>query len=450
MLWRQRITGSFAERGPAIASAAKGAGRKALTRHCLVCILNIEYSIVMTEGGMLKRTLATKLQAAAKQFPVITLTGPRQSGKTTLVRSLFKQHAYVSLEAPDQRNFALEDPRGFLAQFEGPLILDEVQRAPELFSYIQVLVDEHRDWRGRFILTGSQNFLLLEKVSQSLAGRCAVLHLLPFSLAELMKRMPCSVEGLGKSVPRKIQPPKAGLFKTLHAGFYPRIHDQHLQPRDWLDSYYQTYLERDVRSVLNVGDLETFGRFVRLCAGRCGQLVDLSGLASDCGISHTTAKRWLSVLEASFILTLLRPHHRNFGKRLIKSPKLYFLDTGLLCYLLQIRKPEELFQRAERGAIFESFVVSELYKNFAHRGAQSRLYFWRDAAGHEIDIVVDLGDEAIPIEVKSAQTVASDFFDHLGYWRSLSGNEDAPAALIYGGDQAFKRSGVATYPWYVL
>lgn len=399
---------------------------------------------------MIKRTLATKLQEAAKQFPVITLTGPRQSGKTTLVRALFKKHAYVSLETPDQRNFALEDPRGFLDQFDGPLILDEVQRTPELFSYIQVLVDEHRDWTGRFILTGSQHFLLLERVSQSLAGRCAVLHLLPFSLAELMNRKPFSLDALGKTVSKKPQPPKTSLIETLHTGFYPRIHDKHLPPREWLDGYYQTYLERDVRNVLNVGDVDTFGRFARLCAGRCGQLVNLSGLASDCGVSHTTAKRWLSVLEASFIITLLRPHHRNFGKRLIKSPKLYFLDTGLLCYLLQIHKPEELFQRAERGALFESFVVSELYKNFVHRGEPSRLYFWRDAAGHEIDIVVDLGTEVIPVEVKSAQTVASDFFDNLGYWRNLTGEKDARSALIYGGDQAFKRSGVSTYPWYVL
>ncbi|MBW1741098.1 MAG: ATP-binding protein [Deltaproteobacteria bacterium] len=399
---------------------------------------------------MIKRTLTTKLKEAATQFPVVTLTGPRQSGKTTLVKAAFKDYDYLSLELPDQRSFALEDPRGFLSQFDGPVILDEVQRAPELFSYIQVLVDEHRDWTGRFILTGSQNFLLLQSISQSLAGRCAVLHLLPFSLAELTGRKPISLETLGNTVSKNLKSPKSGLMETLFTGFYPRIHDKHLPPRDWLAGYYQTYLERDVRNVLNVGDLETFGRFVRLCAGRSGQLLNLSGLASDCGISHTTAKRWISVLEASFVITLLRPHHRNFGKRLIKSPKLYFLDTGLLCYLLQIHSPEELFHRAERGAVFESFVVSEFYKNFIHRGEPPSLYFWRDAAGHEVDIIIDMGTMLIPVETKSAQTIASDFFDNLAYWRKVSGDENAPAALIYGGDQSFKRSGVFVYPWFAL
>ena len=399
---------------------------------------------------MIKRTLAARLKEAATQFPVVTVTGPRQSGKTTLVRAVFKSYDYLSLELPDQRTFALEDPRGFLGQFSGPLILDEVQRAPELFSYIQVLVDEQPGDNGRFILTGSQNFLLLASISQSLAGRCAVLHLLPFSLPELLARKPLSLDALGKRVPKNLPPPKTGLMETLFTGFYPRIYDRHLPPQDWLASYYQTYLERDVRNVLNVGDIESFGRFVRLCAGRSGQLLKLSGLAADCGISHTTAKRWLSVLDASFIIALLRPHHRNFGKRLIKSPKLYFLDTGLLCYLLQIHSPEELFHRAERGAVFESLVVSELYKNFAHRGKQPHLHFWRDAAGHEIDIVIDLGTGPVPVEVKSGQTVASDFFNHLAYWREVSGDADAPAALVYGGDRAFTRSGVPVYPWFAL
>ena len=399
---------------------------------------------------MIQRTLAGKLKAVAKQYPVLTLTGPRQSGKTTLVRTVFEEYAYQSLELPDQRQFALEDPRGFLDQFDGPVVLDEVQRAPDLFSYIQALVDEHRDWTGRFVLTGSQNFLLLQSISQSLAGRCAVLHLLPFSQAELLERRPVELDRLGRAAPKKQVPPATDLLGTLFTGFYPRIHDKGLAPRDWLASYYQTYIERDVRNVLNVGDTETFGRFVRLCAGRSGQLVNLSGLASDCGVSHTTAKRWLSVLESSFIVTLLRPHHRNFGKRLIKSPKLYFLDTGLLCYLLQIRSPEELVHRAERGAVFESFVVSELYKNFAHRGEQASLSFWRDAAGHEVDIIIDEGTSLTPVEVKSAQTVASDFFDNLNYWRAVSGDETAPAALVYGGETAFKRSGVFVYPWYSL
>jgi len=399
---------------------------------------------------MIKRTLASKLKNAAAQFPVVTLTGPRQSGKTTLVKAVFKHYDYVSLELPDQRSFALEDPRGFLDQFEGPVILDEVQRAPDLFSYIQVIVDGRQEQTGQFILTGSQNFLLLQSITQSLAGRCAVLHLLPFSLAELLGGKPISFANIGKIVSKKPAPPKMGLLNTLFTGFYPRIHDKGLPPNEWLASYYQTYLERDVRNVLNIGDVEAFSRFIRLCAGRSGQLLSLSGLASDCGISHTTAKRWLSVLEASFVVALLRPHHQNFGKRLIKSPKLYFLDTGLLCYLLQIQSPQELNHRAERGAIFESFVVSELHKNFVHRGEQSSLYFWRDSAGHEIDIIIDLGIRQIPLETKSGQTVAFDFFGMLTYWRDLAGCPDAPAALVYGGDKSFMRSATVVYPWFVL
>jgi hypothetical protein len=401
-------------------------------------------------SALIERTLERRLRRVAGQFPVVTVTGPRQSGKTTLVKAAFKGYDYLSLELPDQRTFALEDPRGFLGQFDGPVILDEVQRAPDLFSYIQVLVDEHPDWTGRFILTGSSDFLLLQSISQSLAGRCAVLHLLPFSLAELAGRRPMPLEVMGEAVPTSLEPPEAGLMETLFTGFYPRIHDKNLPPRDWLASYHQTYLERDVRNVLNVGDMEAFGRFMRICAGRSGQLLNLSGLAADCGISHTTARRWLSVLEASFIVVLLRPHHRNFGKRLIKSPKLYFLDTGLLCYLLQVRSPEELFHRAERGAVFESLVVSELYKNFVHQGEQPRLYFWRDATGHEVDVLIDLGTKLVPVETKSAQTVASDFFDNIVYWRRVCGDPTAPGALIYGGDRAFRRAEVAVYPWFVL
>ena len=399
---------------------------------------------------MIKRVLTRKLKQAARQFPVVTVTGPRQSGKTTLVQATFPNYEYVSLELPDQRAFALEDPTGFLEQFQGPVILDEVQRAPELFSYIQVLVDKYSDLNGRFILTGSQNFLLLQSVSQSLAGRCAVLHLLPFSLSEIESRKPIDLKGLGKRLPKTSKRPHRALLETLFTGFYPRIHNKHLEPRDWLANYYLTYVERDVRNVLNVGDIETFGRFTRLCAGRCGHILNLSSLASDCGISHTTARRWISVLEASFIVVLLRPHFKNYGKRLIKSPKLYFLDTGLLCYLLQIKSPSELFHRAERGAVFESFVVSEFIKNFLHNGEQPSLYFWRDAAGHEVDILLDFGATVVPVEVKSGQTVAPDFFDNLKYWQEISGNKLGSSALIYGGDRAFKRSGVAVYPWFVL
>jgi predicted AAA+ superfamily ATPase len=398
---------------------------------------------------MIRRHLEQKLRRAAREFPVVTVTGPRQSGKTTLVRAAFPDSAYVSLELPDQRAFALEDPRGFLAQFDRPVVLDEAQRAPELFSYIQVRVDE-RDRAGQFILTGSHNFLLMQSISQSLAGRAAVLHLLPFSLAELGGRRDISLATFSQALPRKVKSPSRRLMEVLFTGFYPRIHDKKLSPPDWLASYYQTYLERDVRSVLNVGDLESFGRFVRLCAGRNGQLLNLSGLAADGGIAHTTAKRWISLLEASFILVLLRPYYKNFGKRLTKSPKLYFLDTGLLCSLLRIQSPEDLYLHAARGSIFESFVLSEFYKNFLHRGEQPGLYFWRDSAGHEVDVLLELGSHLIPVEIKSGETIAADSLKGLNFWRELSGNRRGPAVLVYGGDRLFKREGVSIYPWFAV
>jgi predicted AAA+ superfamily ATPase len=398
---------------------------------------------------LLQRTLTQTLRRRARQYPVVTLTGPRQSGKTTLVRSAFPKHAYASLEDPELRAFADSDPRGFLRQFPGPVILDEVQRVPDLFSYIQILADEENR-PGRFILSGSQNFLLLRSISQSLAGRTAVLHLLPFSLAELLGRTPFPVEKIGRELPRAGRKHGEGVLATLFQGFYPRIHDRDLEPEVWLADYVRTYVERDVREILNVTDLESFGRFLRLCAGRSGQLLNLSSLANDCGVTHTTARRWLSILEASFLIALLRPHHRNFGKRLIKAPKLYFLDTGLLCYLLRIRSPEELAFHASRGAIFESFVVSELTKGFVHRGLESDLYFWRDAAGHEVDLLIDRGSELVPVEVKSGETVTADFFRGLTFFRDLGGDPAGPAALVYGGERTFTQHGVKVYSWGVL
>jgi predicted AAA+ superfamily ATPase len=395
---------------------------------------------------MIQRTLRSTLEQVARQYPVVTVTGPRQSGKTTLVRASFPGWEYASLEDPDQREFAAADTRGFLSQFHGPVVLDEVQRAPVLFSYIQTQVDEE-DSPGRFILSGSQNFLLLKSISQSLAGRSAILHLLPFSLAELEGRKPLRIESIGQSLSRRKAAPGKALMETLFSGFYPRIHDRGLDPQRWLRDYYQTYVERDVREIVNVGDLETFGRFVRFCAGRSAQLLNLSSLANDCGVTHTTARRWLSILEASFLVYLLRPHHRNFSKRLIKTPKLYFLDPGLLCYLLRIRSPADLWPHSARGAVFESFVISELVKNYLHRGEEPDLTFWRTSAGHEIDVLIERGEQQTPLEVKSGETIASDFFSGLRYWRGLVGDSKAPAALVYGGDRAFRREGVTVYRW---
>ncbi len=398
---------------------------------------------------MIRRLLESPLRQAARQYPVVTLTGPRQSGKTTLVRAAFPDHDYASLEDPDVRAFARDDPRGFLGQFAGPVILDEAQRVPDLFSYVQTIVDQE-DRAGRFIISGSQNFLLLRSISQSLAGRSAIFHLLPFSLAELDGRRPLPFEKLGRELPSGRRERPSGLLETLHRGFYPRIHDKGLEPQGWYAGYYQAYVERDVREIVNVGDLESFGRFVRLCAGRNGQLLNLVSLANDCGVTHTTARRWLSILEASFLVLLLRPHHANFGKRLIKTPKLYFLDTGLLCYLLRVRSPDDLRAHASRGPVFESFVLSELLKNALHQGREPDLYFWRDSTGHEIDVLLERGRELVAVETKSAETVADDFFAGIDFWRKLVDDPAAPAALVYGGERSFRRRGVTVYGWSSL
>lgn len=395
---------------------------------------------------MVERHLGQRLAASASRYPVVVVTGPRQSGKTTLCRGVFPAHTYVNLERPDVRAFAREDPNEFLLRHDGPVVLDEIQRAPELFSYLMPLVDERRQ-PGRFILTGSQNFLLVEAVSQTLAGRCAIHHLLPFSLSELALSPPLTVEPF--AFPGA---PATGtdreLLSHLHSGSFPAIHDQGHDPQDWLAQYTQTYLERDVRSLTNVGDLEVFERFLRLCAGRTAQLLNYSGLAADCGISVMTAKRWLSVLKASFTVVLLRPHFRNFSKRLIKSPKLYFVDTGLLCYLLGVRTSHDLGVHSSRGAVFESFVVSEFSKAYLNRGLQPPLYFWRDTAGHEVDLVIDEGETLVPIEIKSGRTVAADMFDGLKWWSVLTGM--SRGGLIYGGDERFVRQGVEVCPWFSL
>ena len=396
---------------------------------------------------IIRRHLERRLLKAVKDFPVVTITGPRQSGKTTLAQMALPRHEYVSLEDPDERRMALEDPRGFLERFSGKVIIDEAQRAPDLFSYIQGIVDRTQR-QGQFVLTGSQNFLLLRQISQSLAGRCAILHLLPFSRSELAREDLFPVEEIAKGSGRTFVGKDNNLFDMLFTGSYPRIHDKGLAPHDWLSGYYQTYVERDVREVLNVGDLETFGRFMGLCAGRAGALLNLSSLANDCGITHTTARRWLSVLETSFIIRLLRPHHKNFNKRLVKSPKLYFLDSGLLCYLLRIRSAEDLALHASRGAIFESWVVSETIKNFTHRGLRSDVYFWRDSAGHEIDLLIDTGgDNLLPIEIKSGQTFNPDFAKELNWWRATSGSGERSGVVVYGGEKSFNYKNIHALSW---
>jgi len=395
---------------------------------------------------VIPRTLEPRLRELARSYLGIFLTGPRQSGKTTLARATFPDFHYLSLEDLQNRQEASDDPRGFLRRLEGErgAILDEVQRVPELFSYLQAFLDEGRG--GPLVLTGSQHFLLSESIGQTLAGRVAILELLPFSLSEIYGREALEPEGLAD--PRAIadDPPPAELDEVLFQGGFPRIHDRHLEPTTWLDGYVRTYVERDVRTLSNVGNLETFTRFLALCAGRSGQLLSASSLAADAGISHTTARRWISILRASYVVDLLAPHHANFSKRLVKSPKLFFLDTGLLCYLLGLRRPEDLRLHPLRGAVFETFVISELRKLFLHRGRRPSLFFWRDSAGREVDVLLDFGVRRVPVEVKAGETVARDAFRGLDHYLSLSG--DDTGVLIYGGSESHPRGRHILRSWW--
>jgi hypothetical protein len=379
---------------------------------------------------MITRAVETYVHQVFKGFPVITITGPRQSGKTTLARAVFAEKPYASLEDSDIRLNALEDPRSFLARFPDGAVLDEVQRCPQLFSYLQTLVDG--DGRmGLFVLTGSQQFGLISEITQSLAGRTAFIELLPFSLPELRHA--------GKLPP--------DLNQMLHTGSYPPIHDREVPPRAWLSAYVTAYVERDVRQITQVQDLENFQRFIRLCAGRTGQLLNLSSLATECGITHNTAKAWISVLEASYLVFLLRPHHANFNKRLVKTPKLYFYDTGLVAWLLGIQTPAQLVTHPLRGSIFETLIVTELMKTSFNRGEKPALYFWRDSTGNEVDVILEQGTRLIPIEIKSGRTLTRDSFAGLEKWMRLAGESAARPTLVYGGDENYRHKEIEVFAW---
>ena len=400
-----------------------------------VCKFKIHLLILLPKNlkAMIRRTLEKRIHSLAKQYPVITLTGPRQSGKSTLLKHSFPDYAYVSLEDLDMRTFANNDPRGFLATYPHRTIIDEVQRVPSLLSYIQTHVD-NMDETGIYMLAGSQNLLLSDAIGQSLAGRTAVLKLLPFSHTEL---------------------DDAGLLPTsvneeIFYGSYPKIFDKHIAPQDYYPDYIETYVERDVRLLKNIGNLNSFIRFIKLCAARIGQLLNISSLANECSISSPTAAAWLSILEASYICYQLKPDWNNFTKRLVKSPKIYFYDTGLACALLDIHSPAQVDTHYLRGNLFENMVVNSFVKEAWHNGLRTDLRFWRDSTGNEVDLLVYGNDQPEAYEIKSSATFSTDFFKGLTRWASLSGVDTDHLHVIYNGANAIKTSSGRLIPWTTL
>lgn len=382
---------------------------------------------------MIERELKNIIQDIAKKMPVVSITGPRQSGKTTLAKIAFQEYKYLNLENIQTREYAENDPVSFLNQDSKGLIIDEVQNVPELFSYIQVIVDEKRN-NGMFILTGSNNFLLLEKISQSLAGRVAIFHLFPFSLKELENT---------KYNQKKYE-------DYILNGFYPRLYDQELLPEEIYPSYIQTYIERDVRKIININDLRVFQQFIRICAGRIGQLINFSSIGNELGIDHKTIKRWFSILETSFIIYFLHPWHKNFNKRIVKTPKLYFYDTGVASSLLKIKSTEQLDTHFAKGALFENLIINEIIKNNLNQGSTLEIYFWRDNIGNEIDLIISEGNHYKPVEIKSGKTIHESFFKGLKYINKISSSKPENSYLIYGGIEHQKRTDVEIIPWNSL
>ncbi|NOY50328.1 MAG: ATP-binding protein [Chlorobi bacterium] len=379
---------------------------------------------------MIKRQITEKLLLLSTKFPVVTITGPRQSGKTTIAKYVFSNYDYVSLENPDIRLLAVEDPKGFLQNHPDKCIIDEIQQVPELLSYIQTIVDNEKI-KGRFILTGSQNLLLSEKVSQSLAGRTAIMRLLPLNCSELRQH-----HGFDKITYEE------HIFK----GSYPAIHNDNIKPGDFYPAYLETYIQRDVRKIQNIRNLMTFTTFIKLCAGRNGQIIDLSSLASDAGISINTAKEWISVLEASYIIFMLHPYYKNFSKRLIKTPKLYFYDTGLAAFLLGIENKEQLSTHYLKGGLFENHIILELLKQRYNSGKQTNIYYWRDNKKNEIDCIID-GATPKALEIKSGKTFTKEYLKMEKYWLRTTTFEKDSFSLVYGGDESFSFLGTKILGW---
>lgn len=378
---------------------------------------------------LIDRILEKTVLKLAGQYPVVTITGPRQSGKTTLCRKIFVEKPYVNLESPDTRQFAFDDPRGFLSQYADGAVIDEIQRVPDLVSYLQPMIDaDQRD--GLFILTGSQQFEVSNTINQSLAGRTALVKLLPFSMEEIQTLSPLP-----------------STDRLLYHGFYPRIWQKRLNPTQALGDYFETYIERDLRQLINIKDLNLFQRFIKFCAGRIGQLLNISSLANDTGISHTTAGSWISLLEASYVIFLLQPFYRNISKRLVKSPKLYFFDVGLAAFLLGIENDTQMSRDPLRGSLFENLVIAEAKKYRFNQGKRSNINFYRDSKGNEVDLLFVYGPDLFPIEIKSGMTVTKDYFKGLQHFAKLfPDNLPMNAGLVYGGEEAQQRKGVTIAP----
>lgn len=401
---------------------------------------------------MIRRSLEIQIRRYSNEYPIVAIVGPRQSGKTTLVRHMFPEHKYLSMENLDIRHMAQDDPRGFLDDYGKNLILDEVQRVPILFSYLQERVDMDES-PASYVLTGSQQFLLIEKITQSLAGRIITFQLYPFSCSELYEASPDkNIDSVFKIKPGYIRNGREiDIFETIFTGMYPRIHDKKLDARKWIENYILTYIERDIRSLVNVDNLKLFENFLKICASMSGQLINYTSISNTVGISQPTVKKWMSLLDTSGILFILPPHHKNFKKRLVKTPKLYFADTGILASLLSIRSPDELKGHPLFGNIFETFIISELYKRVYHTGEKPPFYFWRDKTGNEIDLIVNIGSKLLPIEIKASKTYHPELKSNLSAWLNLKGNSSEKGYVIYRGEDIVgKKSAVSFIPWWYL
>ena len=381
----------------------------------------------------IKRAIKSGIDEYLSKYPVITLTGPRQSGKTTFLKNEFPEYRYVNLENPDTRNFASTDPNAFLKLYDKYVIFDEVQRVPQLFSYIQALVDESKIM-GQFILSGSQNFHLLQNITQSLAGRVALFKLLPFDFSEL------KLAGILD----------ADFTVSMQKGFYPAIYDREIQARMFYSNYIQTYIERDLSEIIHVRDLKLFRNFVRLCAARAGNVINLNTLANECGISQPTAKSWLSVLESSYIIFQLQPYFSNLNKRVTKSAKLYFYDSGLLCHLLNITDADSMKLSAHKGNVFENMIIAEYLKSSYHQNLLHDFWFWRDAAGHEVDLLWQNDERLNLVEIKATQTIMSDLFKGMAYFENLAPQLVKSKTLVYAGMENQQRSSEKVVSWYAI